>query len=33
MSAHVIFNLLNELGKRDKMSGISWIQVHGRKFY
>ena len=22
MSAHVLFNLLNELGKRDKMRGL-----------
>ena len=22
MSAHVVFNLLNELGKRDKMRGL-----------
>ena len=25
MSAHVLFNLLNELGKRDKMRGLSSI--------
>ena len=25
MSAHVILNLLNELGKRDKMRGLSSI--------
>ena len=25
MSAHVLLNLLNELGKRDKMRGLSWI--------
>ena len=25
MSAHVILNLLNELGKRDKMRGLSGI--------
>ena len=25
MSAHVLLNLLNELGKRDKMRGLSSI--------
>ena len=25
MSAHVLFNLLNELGKRDKMRGLKSI--------
>ena len=25
MSAHVLLNLLNELGKRDKMRGLSTI--------
>ena len=25
MSAHVLLNLLNELGKRDKMQGLSSI--------
>ena len=25
MSAHVLLNLLNELGKRDKMRGLPWI--------
>ena len=25
MSAHVLLNLLNELGKRDKMRGLSGI--------
>ena len=25
MSAHVLFNLLNELGKRDKMRGLPSI--------
>ena len=25
MSAHVLFNLLNELGKSDKMRGLSSI--------
>ena len=25
MSAHVLFNLLNELGKRDKMQGLQSI--------
>ena len=25
MRAHVLFNLLNELGKRDKMGGLSSI--------
>ena len=25
MSAHVLFNLLNELGKRDKMQGLPSI--------
>ena len=29
MSAHVLLNLLNELGKRDKMRGLpSIIQEH-----
>ena len=27
MSAHVLLNLLNELGKRDKMRGLSSIFV------
>ena len=25
MSAHILLNLLNELGKRDKMKGLSII--------
>ena len=28
MSAHVTFNLLNELGKRDKMRGLPSILSH-----
>ena len=27
MSAHVLLNLLNELGKRDKMRGLSSIYL------
>ena len=25
MSAHVLLNLLDELGKRDKMRGFPWL--------
>ena len=28
MSAHVLLNLLNELGKRDKMRGLPSILSH-----
>ena len=28
MSAHVLLNLLNELGKRDKMRGLRHLLVH-----
>ena len=28
MSAHVLLNLLNELGKRDKIRGLPIIQEH-----
>ena len=31
MSAHVLLNLLNELGKRDKMQGLSSILSLFRK--
>ena len=31
MSAHVLLNLLNELGKRDKMRGLSIILSLFRK--
>ena len=31
MSAHVLLNLLNELGKRDKMRGLSSILFLFRK--
>ena len=27
MSAHVLLNLLNELGKRDKMAGLSKLSL------
>ena len=30
MSAHVLLNLLNELGKRDKMLGLTSILSHFR---
>ena len=30
MSAHVLLNLLNELGKRDKMLGLPSILSHFR---
>ena len=30
MSAHVLLNLLNELGKRDKMQGLPSILSHVR---
>ena len=30
MSAHVLLNLLNESGKRDKMRGLSSILSHFR---
>ena len=30
MSAHVLLNLLNELGKRDKMRGLPSILSHFR---
>ena len=30
MSAHVLLNLLNELGKSDKMQGLSSILLHFR---
>ena len=30
MSAHVILNLLNELGKRDKIRGLPSILSHFR---
>ena len=30
MSAHVLLNLLNELGKRDKMRGLPRILSHLR---
>ena len=33
MSAHVLLNLLNELGKRDKMRGLPSILSLFRKFY
>ena len=33
MSAHVLFNLLNKLGKRDKMQGLlSILSLFGKKF-
>ena len=32
MSAHVLLNLLNELGKSDKMRGLSSIFSQGVKF-
>ena len=33
MSAHVLFNLLNELGKRDKMRGLlSILSLFRNKF-
>ena len=32
MSAHVLLNLLNELGKRDKMRGLPSILSLFRKF-
>ena len=34
MSVHVLLNLLNELGKRDKMRGVSSIlSLFGNEFY
>ena len=34
MSAHVLLNLLNELGKRDKMQGLpSILSLFSNKFY
>ena len=34
MSAHVLLNLLNELGKRDKMQGLqSILSLFRNKFY
>ena len=34
MSAHVLFNLLNKLGKRDKMRGLpSILSLFRSKFY
>ena len=35
MSAHILLNLLNKLGKRDKMRGLinSIIQEHVVRFY
>ena len=33
MRAHVLFYLLNELGKRDKMRGLSSILSHFRKVF
>ena len=34
MSAHVLLNLLNELGKRDKMRGLpSILSLFRNKFY
>ena len=30
MSAHVLLNLLNELGKRDKMRGLHFISFSQR---
>ena len=32
MSAHVLLNLLNELGKRDKMRGLSNIYLFRKEF-
>ena len=32
MSAHVLLNLLNELGKRDKMRGLSLFRNEFNKF-
>ena len=37
MSAHVLLNLLNELGKRDKMRGLPsifiWDNISCYRFY
>ena len=34
MSAHVLLNLLNELGKRDKMRGLpSILSLFRKEFY
>ena len=33
MSAHVLLNLLNKLGKRDKMRGLPSILSHFRKAF
>ena len=34
MSAHVLLNLLNELGKKDKMRGLqSFLSLFHNKFY
>ena len=32
MSAHVLLNLLNELGKRDKMRGMSILSLFRNEF-
>ena len=33
MSAHIVLNVLNELGKSDKMQGLPSILLHfGNKF-
>ena len=34
MSAHVLLNLINKLGKKDKMPGLpSILSLFGNKFY